>query len=472
MSVVTRFAPSPTGYLHIGGARTALYSWLYARKHGGRFVLRIEDTDRERSTDEAVQAILDGMAWLGLAHDGDITYQTQRFERYAQVTEKLLEAGQAYRCYCTREELDEMREAQRARKEKPRYDGRCRTRTEPREGVEPVIRFVNPTQGDTVIRDVVKGDISVSNSELDDLIIARSDGTPTYNFCVVVDDLDMGITHVIRGDDHVNNTPRQINIFQALINLGLGKTEQSPVYAHVPMILGEDGKRLSKRHGAVGVMSYRDQGYLPEALLNYLVRLGWAHGDQEIFTRDEMIEHFDLANVQGGAATFDTKKLDWVNQEHIKVADAAYLADQLAWHLRKQGVDPEGGPPLTDLVEILRERSKTLVEMAEKSQMFLQPVTNYDAKAMAKFMGDPGPALLQQVRDALASLKEWHDEPIHTVVKQVAQTADVGMGKVAQPLRIAVSGNVVSPSIDQTLRVLGRDESLARIDALLKHLAQ
>lgn len=471
MSVVTRFAPSPTGYLHIGGARTALYSWLYARKHGGRFVLRIEDTDRERSTPEAVQAILDGMAWLGLDHDGDIIYQTQRFERYAEITEKLLAAGKAYRCYCTREELDAMRDAQRAAKEKPRYDGRCRHRTESREGVEPVIRFVNPTEGDTLIKDVVKGDISVSNSELDDLIIARSDGTPTYNFCVVVDDMDMGITHVIRGDDHVNNTPRQINIFNALIELGLepteGNIEQSPVYAHVPMILGADGKRLSKRHGAVGVMSYREQGYLPEALLNYLVRLGWAHGDQEIFTREQMLEHFDLANVQRGAATFDPAKLDWVNQEHIKTADASYLAEELEWHLQRQNVACNDGPMLTDVVEVLRERCKTFVEMADKAAFFYQDVTEYDDKAVRKFMQAPGPELLAQARTQFAALESWQREAIHAVVHSVAETAEVGMGKIAQPIRIAISGGAVSPPIDETLEVLGRECTIERIDNAL-----
>lgn len=470
MTVVTRFAPSPTGYLHIGGARTALYSWLYARKHGGKFVLRIEDTDRERSTPEAVQAILDAMTWLGLDHDGDITYQTERFDRYKEVTQKLLDAGKAYRCYCTREELDAMREAQRTRKEKPRYDGRCRTRTEPREGVEPVVRFVNPTEGDTLIKDVIKGNISVSNGELDDLIIARSDGTPTYNFCVVVDDMDMGITHVIRGDDHVNNTPRQINIFNALIELGLGEAEQSPVYAHVPMILGEDGKRLSKRHGAVGVMSYRDQGYLPEALLNYLVRLGWAHGDQEIFSREQMLENFELDNVQRGAATFDPAKLDWVNQEYIKAGDPGYLAAELKWHLQREGIETGDGPALTDVVELLRTRCSTLVEMAQKSMMFYQSITAYDEKAVAKFLKTPGPALLHQARAQLGALDQWQSAEIHAVIHQVADAAEVGMGKIAQPLRIAVSGTAVSPPIDETLALMGAQKTLKRIDDLLAYL--
>ncbi|MGB1581667.1 MAG: glutamate--tRNA ligase, partial [Nevskiales bacterium] len=310
MSLTTRFAPSPTGYLHVGGARTALYSWLYARHHGGRFVLRIEDTDRERSTPESIQAILDGMAWLGLDSDAEPVYQTQRFDRYAEVMQKLLDEGKAYRCYCTREEIDEMREQAMARKEKPRYDGRCRDRSEPREGVEPVIRFKNPTEGEVVINDLVRGEIRIRNTELDDLIIARSDGTPTYNFVVVVDDADMGITHVIRGDDHINNTPRQINILEAI-------GAEPPAYAHLPMILGSDGKRLSKRHGAVSVLAYRDEGYLPQALLNYLLRLGWSHGDQEVFSREEMIELFDLKAVQKAAASFDPDKLNWLNQQHM-----------------------------------------------------------------------------------------------------------------------------------------------------------
>lgn len=467
MTVVTRFAPSPTGTLHIGGARTALYSWLYARRHGGKFVLRIEDTDRERSTPESVQAILDSMTWLGLEHDGEVVYQTQRFDRYREVVDKLLDADKAYRCYCTKDELDAMRAGQRERKEKPRYDGRCRTRTEAREGVDPVIRFVNPAAGNTVIHDAIKGDISVANSELDDLIIARSDGTPTYNFCVVVDDLDMGITHVIRGDDHVNNTPRQINIFNALIDLGVGGATQSPVYAHVPMILGGDGKRLSKRHGAVGVMHYREQGYLPEALLNYLARLGWSHGDQEIFTREQMVELFDLAQVQHSAATFDASKLDWVNAEHIKVADADYLGEQLAWHLQRQGVDTTDGPALAAVVEVLRERSKTLLEMAEKAAFFYREITEYDDKAVRKFMQAPGPEVLAQVRAQLAGLDAWEAQPIHGVVKAVAEAAEVGMGKVAQPIRIAVSGGAVSPPIDETLAVLGREMTLSRIDAAL-----
>lgn len=466
MSVTTRFAPSPTGYLHIGGARTALYSWLHAKASGGRFVLRIEDTDRERSTDEAVQAILDAMAWLNLEHDGEIYYQTQRFDRYADVIDRLIDEGKAYRCYSSAEEVEAMREAARAKGEKPKYDGTWRpmpgkTLPEPPAGVDPVIRFATPLDGHTVIHDLVKGDITISNTELDDLVIARADGTPTYNFCVVVDDMDMGITHVIRGDDHVNNTPRQINILKALV----GDDGDLPVYAHVPMILGSDGKRLSKRHGAVGVMRYREEGYLPEALLNYLVRLGWAHGDQEIFSLEEMIAHFDITHVQGGASTFDPDKLLWVNQEHMKTADAAALALELAWHLERLGVSCDDHSYLVDIARVQQGRCKTMLEMAQQSLFLFNEVTAYDAKASKKHMKTGSPALLAQIRDKLTSLVDWQDEPISAAVKAVAAENEVGMGKVAQPIRIAVTGTAVSPSIDGTLRLLGREKTLARLDA-------
>ncbi|WP_423822496.1 glutamate--tRNA ligase [Salinisphaera sp. SPP-AMP-43] len=466
MSVVTRFAPSPTGYLHIGGARTALYSWLYARKHGGRFVLRIEDTDRERSTDEAVQAILDAMHWLDLEHDGEIYYQTQRFDRYAEVIDWLLAEGWAYRCYSSAEEVEAMREAARARGEKPKYDGTWRpmpgkTLPEPPEGVDPVIRFATPLEGTTVIPDLVKGEIAIANTELDDLIIARADGTPTYNFCVVVDDMDMGITHVIRGDDHVNNTPRQINILKALI----GEDGELPYYAHVPMILGPDGKRLSKRHGAVGVMTFREQGFLPSALLNYLVRLGWAHGDQEIFTREEMIEHFDIANVQGGASTFDPEKLLWVNQEHIKAAEPMDLANELAWHLARHGIEGVDAHRLAKIAAVQQARCKTMAEMAEQSLFLFREVDEYAPKAVKKHIKTATPDLLAQVHDGLAKLDAWEEEAVAATVREVAESNEVGMGKVAQPIRIALTGGPVSPSIDDTLVLLGRETTLARLDA-------
>ncbi|HBG50635.1 MAG TPA: glutamate--tRNA ligase, partial [Gammaproteobacteria bacterium] len=354
MTVVTRFAPSPTGHLHIGGARTALFSWLYARRQGGRFILRVEDTDRERSTDEYVQAILEGMAWLGLEHDDGPYYQTQRFDRYRQIIERMLAEGTAYRCYCSRERLDALRAEQMVAKEKPRYDGLCRDRQDPPpEGVSPVVRFRNPTDGQVVFEDLVRGPIAFDNAELDDLIIARSDGTPTYNFTVVVDDADMGVTHVIRGDDHINNTPRQINLLRAI-------SVTPPAYAHVPMILGADGQRLSKRHGAVSVLQYRDDGYLPEALLNYLVRLGWSHGDQEIFSRQEMIDLFDLAAVHRAPSTFNPDKLLWLNQHYLKTEDPGNVAGHLQPHLAALGVDPDAGPDLAEVVRALRERSKTL----------------------------------------------------------------------------------------------------------------
>jgi len=468
MSVVTRFAPSPTGYLHIGGARTALYSWLHAKSKGGRFVLRIEDTDRERSTDAAVQVILDAMDWLGLDHDGEIHYQTRRFDRYAEVIEQLLAEGKAYRCYSSAEEVEAMREAARERGEKPKYDGTWRpmpgkTLPEPPAGVDPVIRFATPLEGETVINDLVKGEITISNTELDDLVIARADGTPTYNFCVVVDDMDMGISHVIRGDDHVNNTPRQINILKALVD----DEAALPIYAHVPMILGADGKRLSKRHGAVSVLSYREEGYLPAALLNYLVRLGWAHGDQEIFSLDEMIAHFDITHVQGGASTFDPDKLLWVNQEHMKAADPAELAVELAWHLARLDVHCTDSSYLVDIARVQQGRCKTMKAMAEQSLYLFKDVADYDAKAVKKHMKAGSPALLAQVRDRLTSLVDWQDEPISAAVKAVAEANEVGMGKVAQPIRIAVTGTAVSPSIDGTLRLLGRETTLARLDAAI-----
>ncbi len=463
MSVTTRFAPSPTGYLHIGGARTALFSWLYARRHGGRFVLRIEDTDRERSTPESIQAILDGMQWLGLAYDEGPYYQTRRFDRYREVIGQMLDNGQAYHCYCTHEELEEMREQQRAQKLKPRYDGRCRQRREPREGVEPVIRFRNPQDGEVVIDDLIRGSIRISNSELDDLIIARSDGTPTYNFVVVVDDCDMGITHVIRGDDHINNTPRQINIMQAL-------GHEPPRYAHVPMILGADGKRLSKRHGAVSVLQYREEGFLPQALLNYLVRLGWSHGDQEVFSREEMIEKFDLPAVQKSAASFDPEKLLWLNQQFLMNMPAAEVAEHLAWHCERMDLDTSNGPSLEQLIPIQAGRCRTLVEMVERSRYFYQEPEGYDEQAAGKNLTTETAPALAALKDRLAALDAWQGEAIHAAVKQVSEELELKMGKVAQPLRVAVTGGTVSPSIGDTLVLIGRQRSLARIDRALDYI--
>ena len=465
MKLTTRFAPSPTGYLHIGGARTALFSWLYARRHGGDFILRIEDTDRERSTEESVNAILEGMNWLGLEYDQGPFYQTHRFDRYKEVIQKLLDQGDAYYCYCTREELDEMREGQRSRKEKPRYTGLCRSRTEPREGVDPVIRFKNPMDGAVVVDDLVRGKVVFQNSELDDLIIARSDGTPTYNLTVVVDDLDMGLTHVIRGDDHLNNTPRQINILRAL-------GAELPKYAHLPMILGSDGGRLSKRHGAVGVMQYRDEGYLPEALLNYLVRLGWSHGDQEIFSMDEMVSLFEVESVNHSASTFNPEKLLWLNQHYIKSSSPEHIAHHLSWHMGERGIDPTQGPDLTRVVEAQQERAKTLVEMADNSVFFYLDFETFDEKAAKKNLKVAAQPPLEKIRSALAELEIWDAEPIHQIVKQTAEILDLKLGKVAQPLRVAVTGAAISPPIDITLELIGRERVLKRIELALSYIQQ
>ena len=468
MTVVTRFAPSPTGYLHIGGARTALFSYLYAKRFGGKFLLRIEDTDRERSTQEAVDAIFEGMAWLGLKSDFAEIYQTQRFGRYAEVVKQMLAAGTAYYCYASKEELDAMRAEQMARKEKPRYDGRWRpeegkTLPPPPEGVQPVVRFRNPAEGQVVLEDLIKGDIVFDNKELDDLIIARADGVPTYNFCVVVDDMDMGITHVIRGDDHVNNTPRQINILKAL-----GATP--PAYAHVSMILGADGAKLSKRHGALSVTEYRTMGFMPEALLNYLVRLGWSHGDQELFTREEMIEKFDFDHVSASPARFDMEKAYWVNHQYLKITDPAIIAAEFDWHLRRLGVDPANGPALEPVIEQQRERCRTLVEMAEKSKFFYAELDGYNEKDAAKHLTAEAAALLGELADALAALPEWTAPALHVAVNGFAEGKGLGLGKVAQPIRVAVVGMAISPPIDQTLFLLGRDRTLARLKAAVAYV--
>lgn len=457
--VVTRFAPSPTGYLHVGGARTALYCWLYARKTQGKFILRIEDTDLERSTQESVQAILDAMEWLGLDYDAGPYYQTKHMDRYREVIEKLLAEGKAYRCYCSKERLEKLREEQMANKEKPRYDGFCRNRTTPGEGPS-VIRFKNPLDGVVEFDDLIRGPLAFSNTELDDLIIARTDGSPTYNFTVVVDDWDMKITHVIRGDDHINNTPRQINILRAL-----GATP--PLYAHVSMILGSDGKRLSKRHGAVGVMQFREDGFLPEALLNYLVRLGWSHGDQEIFSRAEMIEYFDIPGINKAPAAFNTEKLIWLNQHYIKTSPAEHVAKELQWHLEKIGVDITQGPALVDVVRAQADRAKTIKEMAEKSRIFYMPV-QYNEEAVQKNLTVEIAPALAEIRTALSALTTWEKEPIHQAIADTAEKLGLKLGKVAQPLRVAVTGDTVSPSIDVTLLLFGKKEALSRLDAALE----
>jgi glutamyl-tRNA synthetase len=462
MSVRTRFAPSPTGFLHIGGLRTALFCWLYARRHGGQFVLRIEDTDLERSTEAAIQQILDGMQWAGLEHDEGPFYQTKRFDRYKEVIGQLLASGHAYRCYCTKEELAELRAEQAARGEKPRYDGRWRDRTDVRPDVPPVIRFKNPLHGQVVVHDVVHGPVVFQNSELDDLIIARSDGTPTYNFCVVVDDMDMRITHVIRGDDHLNNTPRQMNM---LIALGY----PPPVYAHLPMILGPDGTKLSKRHGAVSVLQYQDEGFLAEAVLNYLVRLGWSHGDQEYFSLEEMVRLFDIADVNKSASVFDVNKLTWLNQQHMMRAPAASLVPVLRWHLNRAGIGAENDATLERIVVAQRERSKTLLEMAQNSAFFFRAPTAYDEKAVRKHVTPESLRLLADAVAKLTELKDWSAPAIHELINGVAVAHDAPLGKLAQPIRLAVCGGTISPPIDATLEILGREQSLARLAKAKAH---
>ncbi|WMS88032.1 glutamate--tRNA ligase [Pleionea litopenaei] len=466
MSVVTRFAPSPTGYLHVGGARTALYSWLHAQRHHGEFVLRIEDTDRERSTDEAVQAILDGMEWLGLEHTQGPYYQTQRFDRYKEVVAQLLEEGKAYRCYCSKERLDELREQQMTAKEKPRYDGKCRHLTKEQQDITQahVIRFKNPQEGKVTWNDAVKGEITFANSELDDLIIARTDGTPTYNFTVVVDDWDMKITQVIRGDDHVNNTPRQINIFKAL-------NATAPEYAHVPMILGDDGKKLSKRHGAVSVMQYRDDGYLPQAVLNYLIRLGWSHGDQEIFSLEEMKSLFDIHDINKAASAFNTDKLRWLNQHYIKTLPVKEVAAALQWHIDNLGLNLSEGPALELLIPLFSERVHTLKELAESIVYFYQDYQEFDAGAAKKHLRPVAKEPLELVASKLSELNEWTAASIQSAIDATAEQLSVGMGKVGMPLRVAVTGAGQSPNLDVTLLHIGQARCLERIRKALAFIA-
>lgn len=459
MTVRTRFAPSPTGYLHIGGARTALFSWAFARHHGGTFVLRIEDTDLERSTPEAVQAILDGMSWLGLQHDEGPFYQMQRMDRYREVIAQMLAEGKAYYCYSTPEELEAMRERQRAAGENPRYDGTWRPETGKTlpaipEGVRPVVRFKNPQDGEVSWNDLVKGTITISNKELDDLIIARQDGTPTYNFCVVVDDWDMKITHVLRGDDHVNNTPRQINILRAL-----GGT--LPEYGHVPMILGPDGQKLSKRRNAVSVTDYADQGYLPEAMLNYLARLGWSHGDDEVFSMEQMASWFDLTHLSSSASQFNPDKLNWLNNHYIKQADNQRLAQLLQPFLAQRGAETAGAPAVAEVIGLLKERSNTLIELVDAAMLFYrQPQA--DAALLQQHLTDAVKPALQQFTSLLANV-EWQKAAISAALKQVLAEHAMKMPQLAMPLRLLVTGQLQTPSIDAVLELFGREVVLARL---------
>jgi glutamyl-tRNA synthetase len=457
--VRTRFAPSPTGYLHIGGARTALFSWAYARKLNGKFVLRIEDTDRERSTQESTQAILDAMQWLRLDYDEGPFYQMQRLDRYREIAEDLIRAGHAYYCYSSKEELDAMREAQRARGEKPRYDGRWRPENAkgkiPPLGVTPVVRFRNPLDGEVVIDDLVKGTIIVQNSELDDLVIMRADGVPTYNFGVVVDDIDMNITHVIRGDDHVNNTPRQIHIFRAL-------GAALPRFAHVPMILGSDGERLSKRHGAVSVMQYEQDGYLPEALVNYLARLGWSHGNEELFPVEQFVEWFDLEHISRSAAQFNPEKLLWMNAQYLKATDNGRVAALVKRYLVADGCDPERGPPLEQVVALLKERANTLEELADAAVYFFRRLTPRDELRAEHYSAESRPAL-EALRSEFREIP-WTKADIAAAVKAAVTAHKLKMPKVAMPLRVMVAGEAHTPSIDATLELIGREEVLSRME--------
>jgi glutamyl-tRNA synthetase len=456
----TRFAPSPTGYLHIGGARTALFSWAYARRHGGKFILRIEDTDLERSTEASVQAIFDAMSWLQLDSDEGPFRQMQRLPRYREVAEQLLREGRAYRCYCTREELEQMRAAQRARGEKPRYDGRWRdSKATPPPGVPPVIRFKNPLDGEVTFHDLVKGPITIANAELDDLVLLREDGVPTYNFGVVVDDLDMKISHVIRGDDHVNNTPRQINIFRAL-------GADPPQFAHVPMILGADGERLSKRHGAVSVMQYAEEGYLPEALTNYLARLGWSHGDAELFSRDQFVEWFDLAHVSKSPAQFDPEKLRWLNHQHVKSLSDAEFARLMRPVIEKQGGRLAEGPALEPVAGLVKSRSETVLAGVAAAKPFY-----WDAEAPTE---DLDKSLTAEVRPALAeltnrfsSIEDWNEQSVMGALSAVLKERSLKLPQLAMPLRLIIFGQAQTPNIGPTLAVAGKKRVLAR---LRKHL--
>ncbi|MGV8940904.1 MAG: glutamate--tRNA ligase [Lysobacter sp.] len=462
MTCRTRFAPSPTGYLHIGGARTALYCWLEARHRGGEFVLRIEDTDRERSTQEAIDAILQAMAWLGLDYDEGPIYQTHRLERYREVAEQLVASGHAYYAYETKAELEAMREAAMAAQEKPRYNGAYRDRNAGcLDDPNRVIRFKNPLDGVVAWDDKVKGRIEIANSELDDLVIFRSDGYATYNFAVVVDDLDMRITDVVRGDDHVNNTPRQINIYRAL-------AAEVPHFAHLPMILDPEGAKLSKRTGAADVIEYRDAGYLPHALLNYLVRLGWSHGDQEIFSIDEMKSLFDLKDVNAKASRLDPAKLGWLNQQYLKSDDPAEVGKHLEWHLLQQGYDLAQGPAPADIVIALRDRVQTLKDMAERAAVWFGPLVEYDEAAVAKHLKPAARAPLADARDRLAKLTQWTADSVGAALHETAAALELGMGKVAQPLRVAITGTQVSPDITHTVYLAGQAEAVKRIDAALE----
>ncbi|RLL49739.1 glutamate--tRNA ligase [Mariprofundus sp. EBB-1] len=455
MTVRTRFAPSPTGMLHIGGARTALFAWLYARHHGGEFVLRIEDTDRERSTDEATEVILDGLSWLGLNWDGEPVFQAARQDQHIDAVNQLIKQGDAYRCYCSKDTLDDMRESQRSAGKKPMYDGRCRHRNDQPADQPYVIRFRSPDEGETVVNDLVLGHVSFPNAELDDLILLRTDGTPTYNLAVVVDDADMGISHVVRGSDHLNNTPRQIQLYHAL-------KLTMPQFAHIPLIHGPDGAKMSKRHGAVAITEYREQGYLADAVNNYLARLGWSHGDEEVFSRQQLIELFDLTQVGKAAARFDQQKLDWLNGQYLRNAKPADLVDAVTQLLN---LDVTSGPDLEPVISSLQERSKNLLDLTEGARFFYQAPTTYQEKAVKKNFKDGTWPLIETFITAIDAMDDFSGEAAHALIGEICEKAGMGMGKLAQPVRILVAGGPVSPPIDLTLGLLGKEETLQRLKA-------
>jgi glutamyl-tRNA synthetase len=457
-----RFAPSPTGFLHVGGARTALFNWLLARKQQGRFILRIEDTDVQRSTQESVDAILEGMTWLGLDWDEGPFYQSENFPLYKEYVQKLVDAGKAYRCYCSAEELEAKREKALQEGGKPKYDGTCRNLPpQPDDGRPYVVRFKAPQEGTTSWADLIKGTISFENSELDDLIIQRSDGTPTYNFVVVIDDATMDITTVIRGDDHVNNTPRQILLYEAL-------EKPVPAFAHVPMILGADKARLSKRHGATSVMAYRDMGFLPEALVNYLVRLGWSYGDEEIFTLEDLIQKFSIENVGRSASVFNTDKLLWLNAHYIKTGDPVRLAGLVTPFLKERGVDPEKGPELTAVVKTLQERAKTMLELADGALFYFQGDLQYDEKGAAKFFNPQTPELLEALMGKLEALAEFNLETIEGAFKALLEEKGIKLGQVGPAVRLALSGTTASPGIYEMIEVFGKSETRNRLEKAIK----
>jgi glutamyl-tRNA synthetase len=462
-TIKVRFAPSPTGFLHIGGVRTALFNWLFARHHGGKFVLRIEDTDHERSTEESIAEILESMKWLGLDWDEGPYRQTERQEIYSQKVDQLLKEGKAYRCYCTPEELDRKRNEAQKKGLKPKYDGTCRERAD--QQTPSVIRFKAPLEGSVVVDDLLRGKVVFDVGELDDLILQRTDGSPTYNFVVVVDDADMAITHVIRGDDHLSNTPRQCLLYDAL-------NFSRPKFAHISMILGQDKARLSKRHGATSALVYRDMGYLPSAMINYLARLGWSHGDQEIFSREEMIQHFSFDSVNTSAAVFDPDKLSWLNEHYIKTTPPEELAQHLEPVLVRTGVLKEGHglAEIAKVIPALNERAKTLVEMAEKSTFYFNKEVEFDEKAKNKFLTADARPLLEKVIAGLSQLENFSAEDIETLFKKIVEEEGTKLGKLAQPVRVALTGTTVSPGIYDVILLLGKEETLTRLKNALQQI--